>query len=86
MRTQKQVLAEFQQMQKQMICDGFVEVSVYQDGNYWAIKLVRTTITGRYKIDARDWVEWTHYTCHDEEYEAENEKNLAEFKEKFNLK
>ena len=86
MRTMKQVLAEFQRMQRQLICDGSVEVRVYQDGNYWAIKLTRSTFTVGCEIDSYHFVEWTHYSVQDEEDEQEQEKLLAEFKEKFNLK
>lgn len=86
MKTMKQVLAEFQRMQKQLICDGLVEVYVYCDGEYWAIRVQTLTFTDNHEVKTRDCVEWTHYTSQDEEQELDNEKQLAEFKEKFNLK
>lgn len=86
MKTMKQVLAEFQRMQKQLICDGLVEVYVYCDGEYWAIRVQKLTFTDNHEVKTRDYVEWTHYTSQDEEQELDNEKLLAEFKEKFNLK
>lgn len=86
MKTMKQVLAEFQRMQKQLMCEGIVEVRVYCDGEYWAIRVEKVTFTNNDEIKTRDYVEWTHYTSQDDENEQENEKLLAEFKEKFNLK
>ena len=86
MRTMKQVLAEFQRMQEQLIGDGIVEVNVYCNGKYWAIRVQKVTFTDNNEVKTRDYVEWVHYTCHDEEQEQKNEKLLAEFKEKFNLK
>jgi len=89
MKTRKQVLAEFQRMQNQL-CDkvrGFVVVQEHNgyDFAYWCIKIQVTTFKGL-EIEARDEVEWTHYSCQGEENERENEAVLAEFKEKFNLK
>ena len=86
MRTMKQVLAEFQRMQGQLICDGVVEVRVYRDGEYWSIKVQRVTFTEYYEVKTSDGVEWTHYSSHYDEQEQKNEKLLAAFKEKFNLK
>ena len=86
MRTMKQVLAEFQRMQKQLICDGVVEIYVYCDGEYWAIRVQKVTFTDNHEVKTRDYVEWAHYSSQDEEQEQKNEKLLAEFKEKFNLK
>lgn len=86
MKTMKQVLAEFQRMQKQLMGEGIVEVNVYCDGGYWAIKVQKVTFTNNHEIKTRDYVEWTHYSSQDEEDEQNNEAKLAEFKEKFNLK
>ncbi len=82
----KQVLAEFQRMQKQLICDGVVEIYVYRDGTYWAIRVQRVTFTDNHEVKTRDYVEWTHYSVQDEEDEQDNKERLAEFKAKFNLK
>lgn len=81
----KQVLAEFQQMQKQLLCDGIVEVRVYKSDDYWTIKVQVTTFTEDCEIKTRDYVEWTHYSRQGEENEQNNEWLLAEFKERFGL-
>ena len=86
MKTRKQVLAEFQRMQKQLICDGLVELRVYRDGTYWAIRVQKVTFTDNHEVKTCDYVEWTHYSVQDEDDEQTQEKLLAEFKEKFNLK
>lgn len=86
MKTMKQVLAEFQRMQEQLMGDCAVEVRVYKDGNYWAIKLTRSTFTAGSALESYHFVEWTHYSIQDEEQEQKNEKLLAEFKKMFNLK
>lgn len=86
MKTMKQVLAEFQRMQKQLICDGSVDVRVYCNGKYWTVSVEKMTFTHKNEIETHDWVEWTHYSCQDEVDEQENEAKLAAFKEKLNLK
>lgn len=86
MKTMKQVLAEFQRMQKQLMGEGIVEVYVYCDGGYWAIKVQKVTFTDNQEVKTRDYVEWTHYSSQNEEQERENEKLLDEFKEKLNIK
>lgn len=88
MKTRKQVLAEFQRMQKQLCgkVRGFVVVQEYngEDFAYWCIKMLVAKFNGQ-EIEEREEVEWTHYR-QSEEQERENEAVLAEFKEKFNLK
>lgn len=92
MKTRKQVLADFYGMQRQL-CDKFgrgtIDVEAYDQGNgFWSVRIRVSRWSD--ELNAHDvWVDlvWTNYgTTHDEEYEAENEEALAEFKEKFNLK
>ena len=88
----KQVLAEFQRMQKQLYGKfgyGTIDVNAYDQGNgYWSVTIRVSRWSD--ELNAHDmWEEakWTNYgatQCDD--YEAENEEILAEFKEKFNLK
>jgi hypothetical protein len=89
MKTRKQVLAEFQRMHRQLCgkVRGFVVVQEYNgdDFAYWCIKMQVTKFNDK-EIEARNEVEWTHYSRQSEEQERENEAVLAEFKEKFNLK
>ena len=92
MKTMKQVLAEFQRMQKQLygkFGHGTIEVRAYDQGNgYWSVGIrVSRWSDGLKKHDVWENAEWTNYgTTHCDEYESENEKLLAEFKKKFNLK
>ena len=88
MKTRKQVLAEFQRMQKQL-CEtivGFVEVKSYNAPGMWEIEIHVTEFEGK-EIVGTSKVAWDNYRdFHNEDIEAKNEKLLAEFKEKFNLK
>lgn len=88
MKTRKQVLAEFQRMQKQL-CEtvkGFVEVKSYEAPGMWEIEIHVTEFEGK-DIVGTSKVAWDNYKdIHHEDIEAKNEKLLAEFKEKFNLK
>ena len=82
----KQVLSEFHRIQKQLIINGSVDISVYKNGDYWKIEISRYTFTDDCEIATKDSVEWRHLSYYLEEYEQENMANLAEFKKKFNLK
>ena len=88
MKTMKQVLAEFQRMQKQL-CEtvkGFVDVKSYNTTGMWEIEIHVTEFEGK-DIVGTSKVAWDNYKdIHSEVIEAENEAKLAEFKEKFNLK
>ena len=92
MKTREQVLAEFQRMQKQLygkFGHGTIEVRAYDQGNgYWSVGILVSRRDD--KLNAHDvWEEasWTNYgNTHSDYYETKNEKLLAEFKEKFNLK
>lgn len=86
MKTMKQVLAMYQRMQRQIVIDGHVEVVVCKDEAYWMIRIQVVTFTENCEIRTRDYAEWTHYSYQREETERENEKKVAEFKERFGLK
>ena len=88
MKTRKQVLADFYGMQRQLMdrTRGFVDVSTYVGGYYWAVKLSRSVFDDLHRITECDRVEWTHYTSQDESIENENLAAVLEFKKKFNLK
>ena len=92
MKTMKQVLAEFQRMQKQLYGKfgrGTIDVNAYDQGNgYWSVSIRVSRWSD--ELNAHDvWeeVKWTNYgATHCDDYDADNENRLAEFKEKFNLK
>ena len=91
MKTMKQVLAEFQRMQKQLCGKfgrGIIDVKTYDQGNgYWSVSIHVSRLSENGK-EHEVWedAKWTHYGLQDEENEAENEKELAAFKEKLNIK
>lgn len=91
MKTMKQVLAEFQRMQKQLygkFGHGTLELKAYDQGNgYWSVRILVTRWSSVLNThDVWEQIEWDHYSEQNEFNEQENEKLLAEFKEKFNLK
>ena len=91
MKTMKQVLAEFQRMQNQLygkFGHGTIKVRAYDQGNgYWTVRILVTRWCSELNThDVWEQVEWDHYSDQNEFYEQENEKLLAEFKKKFNLK
>ena len=91
MKTRKQVLAEFQRMQKQLYGKfgfGSFDVSAYDGGDgYWSVRiLVSRWSEERDTHDVWEQVEWNHYSTQNERNEQNNEEILKAFKEKFNLK
>lgn len=92
MKTRKQVLTDFYEMQKQLFADkriGSVSLKTYNDDavEYWCVEMLAchwNLATGKH--DLWECVEWTHHSYYTEEDEQKNQLALAEFKEKFNLK
>ena len=84
----KEVLAEFHRLQERLseIVNGFVSVSTYcMGGEFWDVSLTVTEYEGNI-IVRKDSVRWVHFTEHSDEFEADNEKELKDFKFRFNLK
>ncbi len=91
MKTMKQVLAEFQRMQKQLygkFGHGSIDVSAYDSGDdYWNVRILVARWNSDLEThDVWEKAEWNHYSTHTERNEQNNEEILKRFKEKFNLK
>jgi hypothetical protein len=88
MKTKKQVLAEFQQIQNSLCgkVNGFTDLKVYgTEEAYWSISLTVSEFVGNI-MTRQDRVEWTHYTYQEKADEIDNENKLDLFKERFLLK
>ena len=94
MKTKKQVLAMFRQMQDKFFIGrelrGFASVEGYDQGNgYWTVKLSITEFNDDTReIIMSDRVEWTFWgkDRQTEQDEADNMAAVEAFREKYNLK